>query len=371
MIKENRFFLRNRRLIWQIIKKLKLNLNGLIILTEAASGNYIFTPLIAAMAGAKKVYALTRNSRYAQAKDVIKDTFKFADYLKIKNKIEIITKLPPKIISKADIITNTGFLRPINKNFISHIKPTAVIPLMFESWEFRPDDLDLEECHRRDIPVLGTNENNNRLKIFEYLGALCAKKLFEANIEILDSKIVVMGRGIFGLNIAKKLAGMGARINIIYNKINNKIETRGFNNGKISKKITTGEALKNSDAIITTTYLQPHLIIGNNGWLSAQKIKKYCPEVLILQLAGRIDRYFLDKYNLAYLPKIDPGNHMAWTLAELGPKPAIDLHAGGLKVGELMARLRLEGFSYQETIQKALKNEICQKFNKKKLIIKK
>lgn len=49
----------------------KLDLNGLIVFTEAACGEFIYTPIIAAMAGAKKVYAITKDSKYA-SKDEVK-----------------------------------------------------------------------------------------------------------------------------------------------------------------------------------------------------------------------------------------------------------------------------------------------------------
>lgn len=61
---------RVKRLICEANDSLRLNLEGLIVLTEAASRNYVVTPIIAAMAGAKTVYAITADSQYGKAKDV-------------------------------------------------------------------------------------------------------------------------------------------------------------------------------------------------------------------------------------------------------------------------------------------------------------
>ena len=47
----------------QTINKLKLDLKGKIVLTEAATGPYCTTPIIAALAGAK-VFAFTKNTKY-------------------------------------------------------------------------------------------------------------------------------------------------------------------------------------------------------------------------------------------------------------------------------------------------------------------
>lgn len=347
IINNSRRLLRGRRLMEQAIKKLNLDLRNLIILTESASGNYIFTSLIAGMAGAKKVYAFTKNSKYATIEEVVKNTYSFANYLNIRKRIKIITKLSSETISRADIITNLGFLRPINKKFILSLKSTAVIPLMFETWEYREKDLDIKECFKKEIPVLGTNEKDARLRIFEYLGPLCLKKLFDLGIEIFQSKIIVIGQGIFGRNISKTL---------------NKIGAETLNIGH--QKKCYNKNLKNCDVIIVTTHLEKKMAIGGNGYIKPKDVAKLCPDVTILGLTGKINRKALDKFNILYLPKKDPGpGIMAFTDAEIGPKPTIDSHTAGLKVGEIMARLRLKGFSRKKTIQMALKNPLCQDFD--------
>ena len=47
-----------------------LDLSGLTVLTEAASGSFISTPLMAAAAGAK-VIAVTKSSQFGKSKDMI------------------------------------------------------------------------------------------------------------------------------------------------------------------------------------------------------------------------------------------------------------------------------------------------------------
>ena len=64
-------FHRIKSLIMDMISTLKLDLSGLTILTEAATGYYALTPIIAAMAGADSVYAMTRNSRFGTVADVV------------------------------------------------------------------------------------------------------------------------------------------------------------------------------------------------------------------------------------------------------------------------------------------------------------
>ena len=168
--------------IKESIRKLELDLEDLVVLTEAASGNYACTPIISALAGSEKVYAYGRDSRFGKAKDVIANIKKIAAKLEVNDKIEFITELDEDLISQADIVTNLGPLRPIGSEFINKMKETAAIPLMREPWEFREGEIDLKACKDRGIIVMGTNENHPDLLIFDYLGHLCAKKLFDFNI---------------------------------------------------------------------------------------------------------------------------------------------------------------------------------------------
>jgi hypothetical protein len=55
---------------------------------------------------------------------------------------------------------------------ISWMKPTAVIPLMFEAWEFRPSDLELAAAQQRGILVAGTNERHPDVDVFSFLGIM-------------------------------------------------------------------------------------------------------------------------------------------------------------------------------------------------------
>lgn len=354
------------KLMQESISKLELNLENLTILTEAASGNYICTPIIASMSRAKKVYAYAKNSKYGTAEQLFRNTEKLAKLVGINGKIIYIKELDENIIRKVDIVTNLGQLRPIKKDFINKMKETAVIPLMRETWEFRDDEIDLEACRRKGIIVLGTNENHPDLRIFDYLGHLCAKKLFESGIEIFNSKIIVFGGGNFGLNIMKYLAKLGAEVKGICEEENFMLEKLGIEKiGSISRGNVDFVKIKNAGAIIVTTYPDNTEIIGTNGLIKPSELKELCPGVSIIQFKGNVDRESIIYENIPLLPKNKPkADHMSWTLNELGPKPIIDLHAAGLKVGEIIARIRKNGCSPKESIEKTLENSVAQDFSR-------
>ena len=63
---------------------------------------------------------------------------------------------------------------------VSLMKPTAVVPLMYESWELRHTDVDVAACRRRGLRVAGTNERHPEVAIFEYLGLVVLKAMLDA-----------------------------------------------------------------------------------------------------------------------------------------------------------------------------------------------
>jgi len=361
-----KWLVRAKRLIKEFVDGLNLDLSGLVVLTEAASGNYVFTPLIAAMANAEKVIAITKDSKYGKAEDIIDDTLSMARTFDIeRDSIDISDSLGPDLIEEADIITNLGFVRPINKEFISHLKKTAVISLMYETWEFREQDLDFGQSLQKEIPVLGVNEQHHALKIFDYIGHLCMKTLFEAKLEIFRSKIVLLGNNRFGKNIIKTLATVGADVLCTTSFDPRLIQKLGGTKiGNNMREERTQQRIKHCDALIVNTYPDQSTVIGESGDISPRRLSELSPETVILQFNGLIDRKSFDGYGLTCLPREEPApGHMGWTLAYLGPKPVIALNCAGLKVGELLARGRLKGLSCEAAKWKALRNSVCQDFS--------
>lgn len=345
---------RPRRLIHEAISKFNLNLKGLVVLTEAASNNFVYTPLIAAIAGAKIVHAITKDSRYAMADEVTRDTLFIAEQWGIAEQLEIHKAVEPDIIKAADIVTNSGFVRPIDSEFISYMKDTAVIPLMFETWEFREHDLDLRACRKRNISVLGTNENMSGLEIFKYIGNLALKLAFELNIEVFGSKVAVVGGGYFGDNVINAFLNAGADV------ISYRID--GGNN-PITEE--SKRRLSNCDLLVITEHESRDLILGKSGQISVNELLKVAPGISIVHIAGNVDQEAIRKAGIPCRPAIiAPPGYMSVSLDYLGPKPVIDLQTAGLKVGELLVRARLGGLKVQDAEKEALKNPICQSFGK-------
>ncbi len=120
-------------LIRKTINFLELDLSELTVLTEAASGPYVVTPVIAALAGAERVIALTQESSYANVKSVIAQTQALETLCQLQDRVEIHARRSLDLFAEADIVTNLGFVRPIDAAVVQMMKPTAVLPLMCES----------------------------------------------------------------------------------------------------------------------------------------------------------------------------------------------------------------------------------------------
>jgi len=294
------------------IAKFNLNLTGKIILTEAATGNYVVTPLIAALAGAEKVYAFTKTSRYGTIEQVKKETYHLAQALHIQDRIEVITDLEQISLDQINILTNTGFLRPITETIIKLLSSNCVIPLMWETWEYRESDLDLNACLNQNIKVYGTNEDDQRLNTKEYIGYMGLKFLLQLNHTPLSSRVLILGCEYFTIHLEKILKRNQYELQIV-NVYHEAIDVTKF------------------DVIILLEHHNDLLLIGENGYINIHDINE---TVDVIHICGNVD-FTLAKFN--HIPaEPSPFGYMSYTADYMGAHVVIDLHTASLKVAEGM-----------------------------------
>lgn len=337
--------LRIKRLVEKAIKRLSLDMKGMVVFTEAASRNYVVTPIIAALAGASKVYAITIDSQYGRAKEIRDFTLQLAEACGADTSIEIIYEKKREYIGAADIITNLGFVRPIDAGFLEYVRQDAVVPYMCEAWEVRDGDVDLSVCRKRGIPVMATDESNPLVNVFSFSGSLCIKMLHLLEIEVFESKLAIISNDKFGSTISATLQKMGACVQLFSNIQDE--ECKKF--------------IQDSDALIIADYKADRTIIGRNGDITAAELARIAPAISIVQFCGGIEVEGLNRFGFRYVPQWEvPRNRMGLTLADLGPKPVINLHASGLKVGEVMWRAKLMGLDKHELEQYVLSHAPAQ-----------
>ena len=323
--------------ILDYINKFNLDLTGITVLTEMASGPYLFTPFIALLSNAKRVFAVTKDSVWGKRDEIIKDSMHFMRFTDIKQGNLIIVKDKEEIDpSEVDIITNSGFVRPLNREFINKLRKGTVISLMWETWELRENEVDLASCIEKGIPVLGVNEDYPGVDTLRYLGLAVAKVLVEKGFAILDDTYVIVGDSRIGFVICETLRKIGAQTWCYI--IND--------NSRAHVDLEQIYSLRKVDAIIVADHMTDEVIIGREGALvSSLRLKEKFPFIEIIVVTGRIDYEALKENNISWYPsRIPPEGYMALSAAYLGAKPVIALNTAGLKVGEITFRaLKREG----------------------------
>lgn len=306
-------------LIRKTAELLKLDLSGKTVLTEVGSGFFVVSPVIALIGGASKVYAWTRTSRFGEAKNNVDACIGIIRFLGLpEDRIEFdLGDRPSAHVQSADIITNLGFVRPLDAGLLKAAKKGTVIPLMCEAWEFRAGDLDLNFCRENGIAVAGTWENHPKLKIFNACGALAAKIVFEAGFELFQNNIVIFSPDHFGEVVYTTFKKFGpSQLRLVKNE----------------KDLNTMD-LGKMDFVFVCDYTNAFELIGENGVIKGDNLKGKT----VIHLSGSIDLEYCNKMRVNLFPKIaGHAKRMTYTLAHLGPKFIIDLHTAGFKVGELI-----------------------------------
>lgn len=316
-------FYRAENLIRETINELDLNLRGLTVLTEVGSNHFLFTPIIAALAEARKVYAWTRDSVHGSASEIIHECESLAEKLGLDDRIEFAANERPSAhVAQANIITNSGFIRPLDRVLLSSATGNnAVIPLMYESWELRDTDIDREYCRANGIKLGGTWENHPRLRVFDYCGQLAVKMIHEAELEVFQNKIIVWSQDDFGTVVSDALYKSDARavlmttdVDIVYRETD-------------------------TDALFLCDYFESRPFFGGSGVFDLERLLSANPTLKIIHLYGDVDFTILHNHDVPVFPEKRGYPHvMSLTLAYLGLAPVLKLQVGGLKVGECLAK---------------------------------
>lgn len=304
------------RLMGAAIERCDLELSGLTVLTEAASGAYVVTPVLAAMAGAD-VYALASGTAYASSARIRELTGELARLGNVVDRIQLVDGKDPDIVAAADVVTNSGQVRPVDAETVAHMKPSAVVPLMYESWEYRPTDVDLAACRSRGILVAGTNERHPNVDVFSFLGQMAVMQLHDAGIAVRGSSVLLLCDNAFAPFIMNDLTNAGADVT----------EARQLVEDAISSQC---------DAVVLA--MQP----GKTPAFTADDatlLSRRAPGAVLVQYWGDVDRGALAAAGVPVWPLQAPGRgHMGVLPSAVGPEPIVRLQTGGLKVGQVLAR---------------------------------
>jgi hypothetical protein len=299
------------------LASLGTDLRGFTVVTEAATGPFAVTASIAAMAGAK-VEAVAADSIYGTAATAGETTLRVARACGVSDRVRIVDRATAAI-SEADVITNLGPIRPLDSTFISRVKPGAVIPLMYDAREMRIDEIDLQLCESRGISVIGTNEDHPVVDVLRYCGHLAAKMLLEQNLEVLRSRVALMGNNLFTPHVGGELHSLGANLFVCHDWA--------------ECRIVVDQPI---DALIYIDYWNRAGQVDAPGtleWLAQNTGAR------LFQFVGGLDLKPFQGAGWRIFPeRALPAQRMWRTLADLGLRPVIELNAAGLKGAEMELR---------------------------------
>ncbi len=299
------------------IAALKLDLSGLEIVTEAATGAYACTAVIAALAGAARVTCTSRDTaRHGRFEEAAKATLSLARRAGVASRITIHRTLQPAVFQTCDILTNSGHLRPISTSIINQLPPHAVIALMFEAWEFRATDLDLAACTAKGIKVAAVNERHPDVAVFPFLGPLCARLLTQAGIALAGARIALVCDNPFAPFMRDGLVAAQAQVTVV----------------------DTVAALDADayDAVVVAIDPAKTMPLDDTA---VARLAATVPNGVIAQFWGDIDPDARRDASARIWPVEAPGaGHMAILLNALGHDPIVRLQAGGLRAAEIVRR---------------------------------
>lgn len=293
------------------VRRMNLDLRDLMVVTECATGAYSCTPAIAALAGAARVVAFGKDSSYGTFEAAREDVFYLWKALGLPLDVLLTTDSLDVLndnLRKADIVTNSGHLRPLDKAKLKFMRSKSAIPVMYEAWELRNEDIDLNYCREKGILVGGTNERHPDVDVFEYLGPIVAKAILNSHHEIVNERCLIVSNNDMGPYINQTLKAIGAEVVMS----------------------PDGKDMPNEDWDIIVIASTPPSAGGKVVCIDGMRADLYC------QLWGDVNR------------KSAPGNwcpieephtgHMGLTLPYLGSAPVVKLQAAGLKCGEAMLK---------------------------------
>lgn len=315
------------RLCKRAVGAMELNLTGITVLTEAATGPFAVTPVLAALAGAE-VRAVGRDSRWGTAFDAFDQVRELARRAGVAERIAFCDGPADTVANGCHLVTNLGPIRPIGESLIEQLDRHACIALMWEPWELRPGEIDLASLAKHGVPLIATNEHHPEIMTFTYLGPTIARLLLEIGVEIVQSRLLVIGSDPFGSEIVRFLERAG---------------------GSVFRDWSAPDL----DAIVYVEHRDHDFVLGTDGRAAIQNWAESGAPVI--RLCGRIDERALGNAGVSVFPSsnLDPGV-MSATTAFAGQRPVIDLHAGGLRAGIDVIRSRQREKTLDEAVDLAV-----------------
>jgi hypothetical protein len=116
--------------------------------------------------------------------------------------------------------------------------------------------------------------------------------------------------------------------------------------------------IEQADALIVVDHHTHKPLIGPDGLISAENLSALNNGLAVIHICGNVSQSDLSANEIYFWPEtLAPPGHMSVSTDYVGPKPLIDLHTAGLKVGECLFHARKNGLAAFEAEMQVL--ETC------------
>lgn len=299
----------------QAVDRCGLDLTGRHVVTEAATGAYASTAVLAALAGAR-VTALARGTRHGSVAQVRAWTERVTAAAGVTDAVDVVDVLSPQVLGTADVVTNSGHLRPIDEAFAARLRPGAVVPLMMEAWEIGAGrvDVDLAALRRRGVAFAGTDERHPAVGVFDYLGVMALKLLLDAGVPVHGCDVLLLCDNPFAPHLVATLRACGARVTVT----------------ESAQSAPEGPV----DAVLVSLTPGDRPRVDRSA---LARLAEVAPHALVAQFFGEVDREAAADLRIRCWPEPAPRpGHMGVLPSDVGPEPVVRLQAGGLRVAQVL-----------------------------------
>lgn|GEM_PF-2404938 len=309
------------RLIEQSIKDFKLDLKDCNILLPAMLAEPALAPVMASLAGAANVYIPAKNL------EIVNKTSFFINELDLKNRITFVEKETPQILSDLNIVIKGEGVSYIDSEFISALNEDSVISIFPKNFDFENiEGIDLEGCAEKNIPVVAVDPNDKTLMLNKYFAHLTVKRCFQANVDILNSKILLVGNGDLMETILSLLKTMGAVVYAAYTD-------------RPQDQLYILKHLHEVETVIIADYPQKsELVLGSNGFINIADLVDMNPEARVIHISGKMEINPLAFNRVLYTPEVITQNSLNIKAGDLGLKAISDLTAAVMKVAQTVTK---------------------------------
>lgn len=326
------------RLIGRAIIGQRLDLNGLSVLTEAGVGLARLTPVLAAMAGAE-VFAVCRDTVDGARRDAERETAELAALAHVQDRIHLVATRLHAPRAGIDVITNLPGVRPVDEAVLRTAGETGVVTLMGGLDAMRAGEVDLAACRRLKVAVAGLCEE--ALDLYRSASSATIWGLLVLGVDVTGADVIVAGDGPVCASVARGLARAGARVFAACPENAGRLAL--YDAEKIGDALgdeTVLARLSDVDAVAVCAAHPDTRTIGAGAWVDPGELAARAPHIVVIHLGGEIDRRSLAGAGVRVWPASGVG-----AAHDLLPGPRLELHAAGLKVGEVLARARRRGSS--------------------------